>query len=144
MKFASEVDIHVQKSKEPASDLLVAEYVNSVEKRSTHKATRQNRYKAVRDLLIPFLIARDARRDFNEEERRIAWEMSTNKICPLCHTEITWENYQLDHIKPHKKGGKTELRNSQITQSVQHKKIRRCFVVFLYQPKSNSLSGQSK
>lgn len=115
--FASEVDIHVQKSEEPSTDQLIREYVENVEKRSTHKATRQNRYKAVRDLLIPFLIAKDTHRDFNDEERRIAWYCSVEKICVLCNTKVEWENYQLDHKTPHVKGGKTELKNAQITHA---------------------------
>jgi len=113
--FAHEVDKHVKFSEKIAKNVLVREYVESAEKRTTHKGTRQNRYETVRSLLIPFLIPRDARRDFSEEERRIAWNASPDKKCAICGQNVEWNEYQLDHIKPHSKGGKTELRNSRIT-----------------------------
>jgi len=114
-EFAFEVDKHVKISETPAEDQLVREYVENVEKRTTHKSTRQRRYEIVRQLLIPFLIARDTRRDFNNEERRIAWMLSKDKKCAICGKTTEWNDYQLDHKIPHSKGGKTELKNSQIT-----------------------------
>jgi 5-methylcytosine-specific restriction endonuclease McrA len=120
IEFASHVDKHVrlsEKEKEK-SNPLVRDYAEQIEKRSTHKSSRKRRYDIVRELLIPYLIARDTRRDFNDEERRIAWNNAKNKICPICHTEVTWENYNLDHVVAYSKGGKTELRNSQITHKV--------------------------
>lgn len=75
----------------------------------------QRRNDIVRELLIPYLIAKDTRRKFNEEERRIAWSLSQDKKCALCGEIVQWDNYQLDHKVSHNKGGKTELRNSQIT-----------------------------
>lgn len=113
-KFGSEVDKHVKQSEKTSDNPLVREYVENVEKRTTHKATRQKRYKIVRELLIPFLIAKDKRRDFNDEERRIAWDNSDKK-CAICGKKVDWEEYELDHIKPFSKGGKTSLENSQIT-----------------------------
>ena len=113
--FASEVDKHVKISEKVAEDPLVREYVENVEKRTTHKSTRQRRYEIIRSLLIPFLIARDTRRDFNEEERRIAWALSKNKKCAICGKTVDWKDYELDHKTPHSKGGKTELKNAQIT-----------------------------
>ena len=115
INFANEVDKHVRIAEKVAKDPLVREYVENVEKRTTHKSTRQRRYEIVRDLLIPFLIARDGRRNFNEDERRIKWALSGDKKCAICGKEVEWDNYQVDHIVPHSKGGKTELRNSQIT-----------------------------
>lgn len=102
------------KSKKSSPNPLVDEYVENVEKRTTHKTTRQKRYEIVRELLIPFLIAKAKRRDFNEEERRIAWENSDKK-CAICGKKLDWEEYELDHKIPFSKGGKTSLENSQIT-----------------------------
>ncbi len=113
-KFGSEVDKHVKQSEKTSDNPLVREYVENVEKRTTHKATRQKRYEIVRELLIPFLIAKDKRRDFNDEERRIAWNNSDKK-CAICGKKVDWDEYELDHIKPFSKGGKTSLENSQIT-----------------------------
>jgi len=113
-KFASEVDKHVKQSEKSSSNPLVDTYVENVEKRTTHKATRQKRYEIVRELLIPFLIAKDKRKDFNEEERRIAWANSDKK-CNICGKKVDWEEYELDHKIPFSKGGKTSLENSQVT-----------------------------
>ena len=92
------------------------DYVENVEKRTTHKATRLRRYEIVRELLIPFLIAKDKRRDFTEEERRIAYANSEKKICTICGKKVGWDEYELDHKNPFSRGGKTSLENSQTTQ----------------------------
>ncbi len=113
--FASEIDKHVRQSETESPNQLVREYVENVEKRSTHKATRQSRYNIVRKLLIPYLISKDSRRAFNEEERKIAWTLSPEKICAICGQTLDLNDYQLDHKVPHSKGGKTSLENSQIT-----------------------------
>jgi 5-methylcytosine-specific restriction endonuclease McrA len=113
--FASEVDKHVRQSEKEADSKLVREYVENVEKRSTHKSTRQNRYNIVRQLIIPYLVAKDTRRAFNEEERKIAWALSLDKICAICGQKIDFNDYELDHKIPFSIGGKTSIENSQIT-----------------------------
>lgn len=68
--FAHEVDVSIRSSEKEREKFSsqIREYVEHVEKRSTHKSSRQERYNTVRELLIPFLIARDTRRDFNDKE----------------------------------------------------------------------------
>lgn len=45
--------------------------------------------------------------------------MSTDKKCAVCGKAIAnYVDYELDHKSPHSKGGKTELRNAQITYKV--------------------------
>jgi len=83
----------VKISETVAEDSLVREYVENAEKRTTHKSTRQSRCEIVRRLFIPFLIARDTRRDFNDEERRIAWGLSINKKCAICGKTVEWNDY---------------------------------------------------
>jgi 5-methylcytosine-specific restriction endonuclease McrA len=97
---------------------LAKEYYEVTSKHTTSKENRTKRINIIRELIIPFLIAKDSRRSFNDEERRIIWNLSLDKKCALCGEKIEWENYNLDHITSHSKGGKTELKNSQIT----HKK----------------------
>lgn len=83
--------------------------------RRANKESRMAKTTVLRNLLIPHLIAKDSKRDFNEEERRIFWELSKDKKCGVCKKDVKWEEYSLDHIIPHSKGGKTELKNAQIT-----------------------------
>lgn len=110
--FGAEVDSY--RTKDTTSIQYVKEYADTIIAHTTEKSQREKRLQLVRKLIIPFLIARDPKRDFTEEERRIVWEMATDKMCLKCGEEVTWNNYHLDHRLSHNKGGKTELENSQI------------------------------
>lgn len=90
------------------------DYVATIKAHTTEKSQREKRTRLIRKLIIPNLIARDTRRAFNDEERRIAWEISKDKKCAKCGNEVGWDDYHLDHILSHNQGGKTELENSQI------------------------------
>jgi hypothetical protein len=118
-EFAYEVDVNIgtsEKEREKSSS-LVRECVENVEKRSTHESSRQKRYDAAMELLIPFLIARDTRRGFNDEERGIAWVLSPTRdalsVARSLHGIVTHLT-----MTPHREGGKTELSNSEITHKV--------------------------
>ena len=54
--------------------------------------------------------------NFNNEERRVAWNLSDKK-CSKCGLEVEWDDYHLDHKDSHNQGGKTLLENSQIMHS---------------------------
>lgn len=127
-KFSAEADtVYQAEDKADSLDIpkgsgytksQVVDFVDSVSKQSANREPRTKRTRIVKELLIPFLIARDPKRDFNDDERRIAWSLAEDKKCAICHKEVVWDEYHLDHKVPHNKGGKTELRNAQIT----HKK----------------------
>ena len=51
------------------------------------------------------IVARDRKRDFTEEERRIAWALSKDKKCSICNQTVEWSEHELDHIIPYSKGG---------------------------------------
>ena len=93
----------------------VQSYYEAQLTRRANKESRGTKTVILRSLLIPHLVAKDSKRDFNDEERRIFWELSKEKKCGVCCKEVKWEDYSLDHIVPHSKGGKTELKNAQIT-----------------------------
>lgn len=113
--FAAQIDYFTLYDEKTSDDILVKDYVNNAAYHTTHKTTRIKRYERIRQLLITHLIARDKKRMFNEEERRIAWYLSKEKKCAICSLSVNPEDYQLDHTIPFSKGGKTELKNSQIT-----------------------------
>jgi hypothetical protein len=119
-KFSNEVDnaVHAGDTGRAQGDQQVTDFVTATVSQTTDKEKRLRRIKIIRELVIPFLVAKDIRREFNEEERRIAWGRSADKKCAICQKVVSWDEYHLDHIIPHIKGGKTELSNSQIT----HKK----------------------
>jgi 5-methylcytosine-specific restriction endonuclease McrA len=108
---------------------------------TTNKDSRQKRFETIKDLLIPFLVAKDSRRGFNEDERRIVWVKSDNKKCAICGKTISdYTDYELDHKIPHSKGGKTELKNAQITHKICNAK--KSNNQSTHQPKSNGSSEQ--
>lgn len=100
---------------ENLTNQYIREYYEAQLTRRANKENRNIRVKNIKNMLIPFLIAKDTKRNFNEEERRIFFELSQDKICAICGRVVDWENYELDHKTPHSKGGKTELQNAQIT-----------------------------
>ncbi|WP_352336466.1 DUF262 domain-containing protein [Psychrobacter sp. 16-MNA-CIBAN-0192] len=67
------------------------------------------------------LIEKDSKRAFSELER-IEIYRKAHGLCQEClqegkskkEAEISWSNYQADHVIPHTKGGKTVLENSQL------------------------------
>lgn len=105
-------------SEKELDNTYIKEYYEAQLTRRANKDNRTIRVRNIKNLIIPFLIAKDTKRQFNEEERRIFWELSQSKLCSLCSKEVKWEEYELDHINPYSKGGKTELKNAQITHKV--------------------------
>ncbi len=119
--FSSDIDnaYHSDDSGRSNPNSQIPDFVESVAYHTTDKEARMKRTKIIREIVIPHLIARDPTRDFTEEERRIAWALSKDKICRICSKKVdSWDDYHLDHKIAHNNGGKTELLNSQIT----HKK----------------------
>lgn len=94
---------------------MAKEYYENVVEHTTNKEQRQKRINVLRQIIIPFLIARDSKRLFTEEERRTFWHLNNDKICALCNEKLEWKDYELDHITPHSKGGKTCFDNAQMT-----------------------------
>ena len=52
----------------------------------------------------------DKKRNFSKAQREEIFKLSSG-TCALCGTTLTKANYHADHIKPHSKGGKTEVSN---------------------------------
>lgn len=100
---------------EASKDSDVREYSKIRTKGSSDLNSRKKRNEILRKLIIPYLIAKDPKRNFTNEERIIAWHLSKDKICAVCKKTVEYGDYELDHIKPHSKGGKTSIANSQIT-----------------------------
>ena len=114
--FGSEIDrTFLVEDKGTLQGSQIRDYTEYIERQTTNKQARQRRFEILKDLLIPFfLVAKDSKRSFNEDERRIAWANSKDKKCAICGIIITeYSEYEFNHKTP--KGGKTELKNAQIT-----------------------------
>jgi len=78
---------------------------------------RNQRKLILSKLLDVYFTTTDPKRAFTDEERIIAWN-SNVKVCAICNNDIKdFKDFDLDHILPHSKGGKTNLNNAQLTHS---------------------------
>jgi len=67
------------------------------------------------------MLAKDDRRAFNEAER-IEIYRRDNGLCQMClregkpekEAQVSWREYQADHVVPHAKGGRTAIENAQV------------------------------
>ena len=75
---------------------------------------RRKREQLLDSILRSLFATKDAQRGFSAEQRRIMWNTSTNRVCAYdgCTTKLTWDDFTIDHIDPHSKGGRTRLDNA--------------------------------
>lgn len=67
------------------------------------------------------MLAKDSRRSFNEAERIFVYRQDQG-LCQMCLAEgkpekeaqVSWSEYQTDHVIPHSKGGATDVENAQV------------------------------
>lgn len=96
-----------------SADVDIKEYSKTTIAHTNDKSQKEIRNKILRNLLVGFLIPRDKKRNFTEEERMIIWAKSDKKCCD-CKNTITYEQYHADHTDAHSKGGKTILDNGRV------------------------------
>ena len=91
-----------------------SDYLLTVQGDTDSAATRQRRSKILRGLLLPIFERKDSKRTFSLEQRRILWNSDTKRKCASCRRNLTWDDFTVDHVKAHMKGGKTQLDNAQL------------------------------
>lgn len=91
-----------------------SDYLLTVQGDTDSAATRQRRAKVLRGLLAPIFEKKDSKRTFSPEQRRILWNTDANRKCASCHRNLTWDDFTVDHVVSHVKGGKTRLDNAQL------------------------------
>jgi hypothetical protein len=109
--------------REQDNDILVF-----ADNRQQSKAETETRDRIMRQSFFDFvtardhqMIAKDLKRGFNEAER-IAIYRKNNGLCQMCLNEgkseveaqISWSEYEADHVLPHSKGGQTIVENGQV------------------------------
>ncbi len=55
---------------------------------------------------------KDPRRLFTPEQRRGIRHNSKSKVCAFCKTPVSWEDFTIDHVRPHLRGGRTTSINA--------------------------------
>lgn len=91
---------------------LYRDYLTTVSEGTDAQTNRQRRATLLRGLLESLFEAKDANRVFSKEQRRILWNTTNARKCVTCSKALTWDDFTVDHIKPHSKGGRTQLENA--------------------------------
>ena len=95
---------------------LYREYLLTVSQMTDDVSQRRKREHILRGLLQSLFETKDKQRGFSAEQRRIIWNTSTNPVCAHegCRKILSWDDFTIDHIRPHSKGGKGLLANAQL------------------------------
>ena len=118
-RFSSGVD-EVREQQRSATGVspeqrIHADYLMLVQQSTDAITQRKRRGEMIQHLLDGLFERKDERRIFSEEQRRLLWNSEEKKKCTLCDDTLDWSNFQVDHIKAHSRGGKTELSNAALT-----------------------------
>ncbi len=94
------------------SDALA--YLQTVRDGGDKASHRRSREKILEEILMNVFEDKDMRRNFSEVQRRIIWANAQSKRCYICGRDLEWNNFEIDHLYPHSKGGKTVIGNGAI------------------------------
>jgi hypothetical protein len=97
-----------------AGQEMFREYLLTVQHNTDEISQRKKRLQLLNGLLGSLFIKKDINRLFSLEQRRIIWNTSEEQKCSVCRKKLTWEDFTIDHINPHSKGGKTALQNASL------------------------------
>lgn len=88
------------------------DYLLTVSQMTDDVSQRRRRENILRNLIAPIFAKKDEQRGFTLEQRRILWNTNVERKCTSCKAKLTWNNFTIDHIDPHSKGGRSELDNA--------------------------------
>ncbi len=91
---------------------VFSDYLLQVQQSTDALPQRKQRAEMFRGLFAGILERKDDQRIFSPEQRRILWNSEVERTCSRCGESSDWTNFQVDHIKPHSKGGMTVLNNA--------------------------------
>jgi 5-methylcytosine-specific restriction endonuclease McrA len=96
------------------SQRLFADYLLTVQGDTDSASNRRRRADIMRGLLFPLYHRKDEKRGFSPEQRRIIWNSEEKQVCSKCRRQLSWDDYTVDHIFAHARGGRTALKNAQM------------------------------
>lgn len=88
------------------------DYLMTVSQMTDDISQRRHREKILRGLIGSVFAARDAQRGFTAEQRRVLWSSTAEKHCKACGVKLSWQNFTIDHVDPHSRGGRSTLENA--------------------------------
>jgi hypothetical protein len=117
-KLSTEVDLLRQQLRKASipkrAQPIYRDYLLTVQGDTDSAATRERRASIVRGLLASLYERKDEKRVFSAEQRRIIWNSEEQHYCPKCRRRLAWDDFTVDHIIAHVRGGRTNLRNAQL------------------------------
>jgi hypothetical protein len=84
---------------------LYRQYLLTVMQATDEVNQRRYREQILRGILENLFSRKDSKRGFSTEQRRIIWNTTLDRRCRRCNKPVTWEDFTVDHINPHSKGG---------------------------------------
>ncbi|MFO0963724.1 MAG: DUF262 domain-containing protein [Phycisphaerales bacterium] len=108
------IEIRRRSGDTPGANEVGLRYLAAVERSSDNAVQRGQRHEILVGLLEGLFGAKDTRRTFSAEQRRLLWQSDEAKRCRSCGCALDWSNFQVDHVVPHSRGGGTTLRNAQL------------------------------
>lgn len=97
-----------------SSQRLYSDYLLTVQGDTDSSANRERRAEILQKLLFSLFDRKDSKRAFSPEQRRLLWNNDGKRVCQSCMKALTWENFTVDHVLAHSKGGPTALNNARL------------------------------
>lgn len=96
------------------SEQLYADYLVTVTQNTDDVNQRRKRLQIIDGLLRSIFEVKDPNRTFSLEQRRLIWHSSEQKKCQFdgCSKLLTWEDFTIDHIDAHSRGGASDMYNA--------------------------------
>lgn len=88
------------------------QYLITVQGNTDGIATRKTRAELLRQLVGELFDKKDGQRYFTIEQRRLIWHSDEAKVCRKCKSSLTWDNFTIDHVVAHSRGGRTAISNA--------------------------------
>ena len=93
---------------------LFRDYLLTVQGNTDSLVTRRRRAEILRQVLGGIFEEKDSRRSFTKEQRRLIWHSDERKRCSACGRTLTWDNFTIDHMVAHGRGGRTVVANASL------------------------------
>jgi 5-methylcytosine-specific restriction endonuclease McrA len=93
---------------------IYRDYLLTVSQMTDDVSQRRKREQIISNVISSLFTTKDSQRGFTSEQRRIIWNTTANRTCTHngCTAKLTWDDFTIDHINPHSKGGRSQLENA--------------------------------
>jgi hypothetical protein len=114
--FATQVDEVREKQRKAIGvkpdQEIYRDYLLTVSQMTDDVNQRRRREAILRGVLGSLFAKKDSQRGFTSEQRRILWNTTASRKCQECDRILNWDDFTIDHVDPHSKGGRSRLENS--------------------------------